>query len=114
MLYEIRSYLIDHAHFEEYKKWAREVASPYLKSKMNITGSWFKNDMPHIYGGSQPMDENVVPPNVIWVIRWNDRETRDKVWEETFQTEEWNRARSKAPGDGNIWLRTNAVFAEEL
>ena len=117
MLFEIRNYLFDPNYFEEYKKWSHEVAAPFLRSKMDIVGAWFKIDMPPIYGGSQPMDENVVPPNLVWVIRWKDRETRDKVMEEAFQSEEWNRVVSKAPAaraEGKLWLRTNVIFAEEV
>jgi hypothetical protein len=113
MLYEIRSYLIDPANFEEYKKWSREIAAPYFRSKMDIVGAWFKNDMPHIYGGSQPRDENVAPPNMVWVIRWKDKETRDRVWKEESQTEEWNRVFSLVPGGVKTWFRTDAIFAEE-
>jgi hypothetical protein len=33
MLYEIRSYLFDPTLFEEYKKWAREVATTRARTK---------------------------------------------------------------------------------
>jgi len=80
---------------------------------MNIVGFWFKNDMPPEYDGSLPRDENVVPANVTWIIRWKDREHRDKVWEE-FQSEEWQRILSTVPGGPESYLRTEAKFAEEI
>ena len=63
MLFEIRNYLFDQTYFEEFKKWMREMAFPFLSSKMDIVGAWFKNDTPPIYGGSQSRDENVAPAN---------------------------------------------------
>jgi hypothetical protein len=113
MLYEIRNYWFDPTLFEEYKKWSRELAFPYIKEKMDVVGFWFKNDMPPEHDGSLPWYEGVVPSNVTWVIRWQDREHRDKAWEE-LGTVEWERIFSMVPGGSKSYLREEVKFAESL
>ena len=113
MLFEIRNYWYDPTHFEEYKKWSRELAFPYAKTKLDIVGFWLKNDMPVEYDGSLPWYENVVPSNVTWVIRWKDKEHREKRWEE-FKTEEWQRILSTVPGGTQSYLREEVKFAESV
>jgi hypothetical protein len=114
MLYEIRNYWYDPDHFEEYIKWGREVAAPYFSSIMDIVGFWSMNDMPPIYGGSQPRDEDMVPANFTWIIRWRDREHRDKLWEEERQSEEWEQVFSTRPGGSEAYLRTEVKFADKI
>jgi len=113
MLYEIRNYHYDPDYFEEYKKWSREVAAPYFKSIWDVVGIWFKNDMPPIYGGSLSRDENEVPANMTWIIRWKDREHRDKAFELARASDEWQRVFSTVPGGSERYLRTETIFAEE-
>ena len=113
MLYEIRNYWYDPAHFEDYKKWSRELAFPYAKSKFDIVGFWLKNDIPPEYDGALPWYENVVPSNVTWVIRWKDKEHRDKGWKD-FLSEEWKRILSSVPGGTQSYLREEVKFAESV
>ena len=114
MLYEIRNYHFDPALFDEYKVWSREIAAPYFRSKMDIVGAWFKNDMPCIHGGSKIKDVNEEPANFTWVIRWKDREERDRTWEDAGQSDEWRQVFSKTPGGNKSFLRTEVKFAEEM
>jgi len=114
MLYEIRNYWYDPDHFEEYKKWARELAFPYVSSMMDVVGFWLKNDMPPEHDGSLPWYENVVPSNITWVIRWKDKEQRDKGWEELIQSEELKRIFSTVPGGMKSYLREEVKFAESI
>ena len=114
MLYEIRNYHFDPNYFEEYKKWSREVALPYFTNIWDIVGAWFKNDMPPIYGGSLKQDENVVPANMTWIIRWRDREHRDEEWARASASDEWKRIFSTVPGGTKSYLKTEAKFAEEI
>jgi hypothetical protein len=114
MLYEIRNYHFDPELLEEYKKWARELAINYIKSKVDVVGFWFKNNIPPEYGGSLPRHENVVPSNITWIIRWQDKEQRDKIWKEFRESKEWNQIRSKVPGGPKSYLRIEAKFAESI
>ena len=79
MLCEIRNYHFDPNYFEGYKTWGREEAGPFLRAKMDVVCAWYTNEMPPIYGDSLPQDETAVPANVAWIIRWRDREHRDRV-----------------------------------
>ena len=112
MFYEIRNYHIDPKYFEGYKKWSRELAYPYAITKLDIVGFWMKNDMPVEYDGALPRDENVVPSNVTWVIRWKDMEHRKKGWED-FRSG-WGPITSLVPGGQEIYLREEVKFAESI
>jgi hypothetical protein len=114
MLYEIRNYWYDPAHFEEYVEWGREIAAPYFRSIMDVVGLWAMNDMSPIYGGSQPRDDNMVPANFTWMIRWKSRAHREEVWEEARQSAEWTRVFSLRPGRPEHYLRTEVKFAEAI
>ena len=111
---EIRSYHFAPKRFDEYKKWAETLAVPYLRSKMDVVGFWLQSDIPPIYGGSLPRDESVTPANVTWVIRWRDREQRDKAWEELRSSSEWKSILALVPGGDASYLTAEAKFANEL
>jgi hypothetical protein len=114
MLYEIRNYWYDPEHFEEYVKWGKEVTAPYFRSVMDIVGFWYSTDIPHIYGGSLPHDDGMVPANFTWIIRWKDKEEREKVWSEIRGTEEWKKAFSVRPGKQEYYLRQEVKFTKEM
>jgi len=114
MLYEIRNYHFDPELFEEYKKWSRELALPYVKTVMDVVGFWVKNDISVEYGGALPKNDDYVPSNVTWVIRWKDKEHREKVFNEFRDLEEWNRIRAKVPGGQKSYFREEAKFAEAI
>jgi len=113
MLYEIRNYWYDPAHFEEYKKWATEVGAPFFRNKWDVVGAWLKNDIPAEYGGSLPRDESITPANMTWIIRWKDKEHRDKGWAE-LDPDELEELFSTVPGGTKSYLRTEAKFAEAI
>ena len=113
MFYEIRNYHYDPKYFEEYKKWSIEIAAPFFRSRLDVVGIWFKNDMPVEYGGSLPRDENVIPANMTWIIRWKEKETRDRVWKEIFSSEELKNLPSP-PGGTKSFLREEVKFAESI
>ena len=91
--------------------WAETLAVPYLRGKMEIVSFWVNNEMAPIYGGTLPQDENVGPANVTWVIRWQDRPQREKVWEELGSDPVWQAVFSQVPGGRESYLRTEAKFA---
>jgi hypothetical protein len=113
MFYEIRNYWYDPEYFQEYKKWSIEVAAPYFRSKLDVVGIWFKNDMPVEYAGSLPKDDNMIPANMTWIIRWNDKETRDKFWKDFVSSEDYKNMPSP-PGGVKSYLREEIKFAEAI
>ena len=114
MLYEIRSYHFDPSKFEEYKLWAKQYAGPYFLSKMDIVGFWLGVGMEPEYGGSIPWEGDLRPVNMTWIIRWQDREQRDRVWEEVWADPELERIFSMVPGGIESYLRTEVRFAEDF
>lgn len=114
MLFEIRNYHFDPAHFAAYKKWAATLAVPYLQSKMDVVGFWFNNEMAPEYSGMLPPDENLGPANVTWIIRWPDKSQRDKIWAEVRAGSEWQTIFSQVPGGRESYLRIEAKFATGL
>ena len=111
---EIRNYHFEPTRFHEYKKWAETLAVPYLKGRYEVVGFWVNNDMAPEYGGSLPLDENVRPANITWIIRWQNRAQRDKAWEERRSDPEWEAIVSKVPGGRESYLRTEVKFATEI
>ena len=114
MLYEIRNAWYDPETFEEYITWMREVAAAFYRSKADIVGFWAMNDMPPIIRGSQTHEYEMVPANFTWIVRWKDREHRDKVWNEVRRSEEYQRFSSTRPGGMQRFFRIEIKFAEGL
>jgi hypothetical protein len=80
---------------------------------MDVIGAWFKKDVPPIYGGSQPREETMLPSNYTWIIRWKNREQRDKAFEE-HKSGEFQQILSTIPSGTQSVLKTEAIFAEEV
>ena len=51
---------------------------------------------------------------ILWVIRWQDRETRDVAWKALRASPEWKAILAKVPGGWRSYLRTEARFATEI
>jgi hypothetical protein len=113
MLYEIRNYHYDPKYYEEYKKWAAEVGAPFFRKRWDVVGAWVNTDIPAEYGGSLPRDESLIPADMTWIIRWKDKEHRDKAWAELDQ-KELEKLFSTVPGGRKSYLRTEAKFAEAI
>lgn len=114
MLFEIRCYYFEPTRFEEYKIWLEKQAWSYFASKMDIVGFWLDNGMAPEYGGSLPQDKDIRPANITWIIRWQNREQRDKVWKEVWSDSECQAIFSTVPGGTESYLRTEARFATEF
>jgi hypothetical protein len=56
----------------------------------------------------------MVPANFTWIVRWKDREHRDKVWDEVRRSEEYQRISSTRPGGMQRFFRIEIKFAEGL
>ena len=81
-MFEIRNNHFEPARIDAYTKWAETLAVPYIRTKMDLVGFWVDNKMAPEYGGSLPLDAEVRPANVTWILRWTDMEQRDKTWAE--------------------------------
>lgn len=113
MMYEIRNYWIDPAHFEEWIKWFGKKAAPVFRSQMDIVGFWPSNDTPPVYSGSRPR-EDMVPANLTWIIRWMDNEQREKGWKNLRVLEEWKKVLALRPGGSEYLLTTEVKFSEAI
>ena len=113
-MFEIRNYHFEPSLFDEYKPWAQTLAVPFLKTKMDILGFWVTNDDPPIIAGVLAEKDEIGPSNITWIIRWDDRHRRDRVWAEVSSDPEWNELLSKVPGGRASYLKTEAKFAEEI
>ncbi len=113
-MYEIRNYHFDPERIDQYKTWAKTVALPHLKSKMDVVGFWISDDTPAEYGGRLPRDAYGPPANVTWIIRWQDKNQRDAAWAELRASDEWKTIFGQVPGGPASYARTEAIFASEL
>ena len=113
-MFEIRSYHFEPARFDAYKEWAETLAVPFIKGKMDVVGFWLDNEMAPEYGGSLPLDEDVRPANVTWIIRWQDMAQRDKAWAEFRSDPAWQKIISRVPGGRQSYLKTETKFATEI
>lgn len=113
-MFEIRTYHIDPNVFDAFKNWAQNNTVPYVKNKMNVIGYWANNQMEPIHQGALPHDENASQANITWVIHWQDRAERDRVWDEVKADPEWKAIFAKLPGGRGSFLRMETRFATEF
>ena len=110
MVYEIRSYHFEPTRLAEYKKWAHELAVPYLEEQLDLVGFWTNRDEePEVLG--EPHD-SLGTANVTWIIRWEDLDQRDPRMREVFVCDAWREIFAKVPGGRASYLRRESKFAE--
>ena len=110
---EIRDYTIEADWLEAYRKWAEEIAAPWLKQNLDVIDFWMDCDIEAEVGGSAP---NVSPngqPNVCWIIRWASKEDRDKGFAAFGRSPEWQAIWAQHP-NANAYLHMNARFMEAV
>ncbi len=112
-MFEIRNYHYDPAQFDAYKKWAIDLAVPYLKANLDIVGFWVDDGTPPELLGADPEPHKHGSANITWIIRWDSKEARDAGHKEIFQGEGWAEVWAAHP-DANGYLQMEAKFAEEL
>lgn len=112
MIYEIRNYHFDPERFAEYKTWAKEKALPFLDRELDLVGFWTTGDSPSEVNGA-PMDE-LGSANITWIIRWQDRETRDATMAGVFTGDEWDNIFADVPGGMESYHRMESKFTEAL
>ena len=111
MIFEIRNYYYEPTLMVEYRKWAEELALPYIRANLDLVGFWVNTDEPTQVGG-RPLDD-LGSATVTWIIRWQDVATRHTEFPKVFSSDEWQRIFAKNPGQEN-YHRTEVKFAEML
>jgi hypothetical protein len=110
---EIRDYTIEADWFESYKKWAEELAGPWLKENLDVIDFWIDDGIKAEVEGSSPVVSPNGQPNVCWIIRWPNKETRDKEFEAFLKNSEWQEIWSKHPNE-NSYLQMNVRFMKSV
>ena len=93
---EIRDYHYDAERFDAYRVWAAE-AVPVLQRLLDLLGFWLDAGVPARIMGSDPMELPHGSANVTWMIRWNDMEERERVWEEMWDDTGWQEVWDRHP-----------------
>ena len=106
---EIRDYTFEATTFEAYKKWATELAAPWLKANLDVIDFWVDCDIEPEVKGSNPQVSPNGQPNVTWIIRWNSIEDRHARFASTLASPEWQAIWAKHPNE-NGYLHMNARF----
>ena len=112
MIYEVRDYHYRRDLWEQYREWATTHAVPYLLANLDVVGFWLDAGHEPEIRGSDPMDARHGPANVTWIIRWPDRETRDREFPRVMGGSGWQEVWSRHPDPGG-YLQTSARFLEE-
>lgn len=112
MIYEIRDYHYRTDIFDDYKAWAEE-AVPVLKSLMDVAGFWIDcGEAPEVTG-SNPVEAPMGYANVTWIIRWDSKAERDKLFPKAIASDEWAAVWAKHP-DPNGYVQMLGRFMEAM
>jgi len=89
---------------DAYKEWWVEGLD-VLGAHMDIQGLWFDSGEPARISGEDPMPLPHGSANVTWMIRWDDIEHRDAVWNALYADPEWVACAARHPGfDGYLHM----------
>ena len=97
MLYEVRDYWYRRDMWDEYKAWVVADALPYLRANLDLVGFWLDSGIETLISGTDPDISKHGSANVHWIIRWQDREARDREYTRVMQTPEWRDIVSRHP-----------------
>ena len=106
---EIRDYTFESATFEAYKKWAEELAVPWLKANLDVIDFWIDCGIAAEVSGSNPQVSSNGQPNVTWIIRWDSIEDRQARFATTMSSPDWKAIWAKHPNEKG-YLQMNARF----
>ena len=112
-MFEIRSYHYDPNQFDAYRKWAIELAVPFLKEHLNLVGFWVDNGKEPELTGSDPTPHKHGVANITWIIEWESEEVRDKTFRKVLSGDGWREIWSQHP-DANGYLQMEARFADAI
>ena len=109
---EIRDYTIEKEWFDKYKEWA-EIALPWLKKHLDVIDFWVDDGIEAELDGSDPQISPHGQPNVTWIIRYSDKDDRDRQFNAVLENPEWQEIWSKHPNE-NSYIVMNARFMKGL
>ena len=96
-VYEVRDYHYRSERIDAYRDWAA-LATGILGDRMDLVGFWVDVGIPGEVMGSDPMDLAHGPANVTWIIRWENMEQRETVWDALWEDREWSEVWAVHPG----------------
>ena len=100
MLYEVRDYHYRPDIWDDYRKWATGEAIPFLKANMDVLEFWLDSGIEPEISGTKPVRSDIGSANVTWVIRWPDKDTRDREFAKVMGSEGWRDIWSRHPDPG--------------
>lgn len=111
-VFEIRNYHFDPELIGQYEAWARDIALPFIRKKVDVVGFWVDAGIEAQVSGA-PLDD-MGSANVTWIIRWNSKAERDAKIGSVFSGPEWDAIAAQIPGGRKSYLRVEAKFFREL
>ncbi|MEM9621049.1 MAG: hypothetical protein AAF993_05320 [Pseudomonadota bacterium] len=106
---EIRDYTIEAEWFEAYKKWAIELAAPWLRANLDLVDFWMDDGIESEVSGSSPSVSANGQANVCWIIRWPSKAERDAKFKVIMSMDGWADIWAQHP-NANAYLQMNARF----
>lgn len=106
---EIRDYTIEAEWFEAYKKWAVELAAPWLRANLDLVDFWLDDGLQAEVSGSAPQVSSHGQANVCWIIRWPSKAERDAQFNRIMGAPGWAEIWAQHPNE-HAYLQMNARF----
>jgi uncharacterized protein YbaA (DUF1428 family) len=110
---EIRDYTFEAQWFEAYKKWAVELATPWLKANMDIIDFWVDCGIESEVGGADPRVSAHGQANICWIIRWPSKVERDTQFAKIMKDPQWQTIWAKHPNEKG-YLHMNTRFMKSV
>ena len=106
---EVRDYTIDPEWLESYRKWATELAVPWLRANLDLVDFWMDCGFDAEVSGTNPAPSVNGQPNVCWIIRWPSKAIRDEQFGTIMSRPEWQDIWAKHP-NSDAYLQMNVRF----
>ena len=106
---EVRDYTIDPEWLEPYRKWATELAVPWLRANLDLVDFWMDCGFDAEVSGTNPAPSVNGHPNVCWIIRWPSKAIRDEQFGTIMSRPEWQDIWAKHP-NSDAYLQMNVRF----
>ena len=106
---EVRDYTIDPEWLEPYRKWATELAVPWLRANLDLVDFWMDCGFDAEVSGTNPAPSVNGQPNVCWIIRWPSKAIRDEQFGTIMSRPEWQDIWAKHP-HSDAYLQMNVRF----
>ena len=106
---EVRDYTIDPEWLEPYRKWATELAVPWLRANLDLVDFWMDCGFDAEVSGTNPAPSVNGQPNVCWIIRWPSKAIRDEQFGTIMSRPEWQDIWTKHP-NSDAYLQMNVRF----